>query len=88
MGAAIGWNEKVIILVVFWVLAVSAVFGLNSFVVSHKKKLATHIVKEEPINDDDEGTYNLGGTEFDLVEVHPHSSIIQHEDQHENSQQQ
>ena len=80
MGAAIGWNEKVIILIVFWVLAVLAVFGLNFFVLSHKKKLASHIIKEEPINDDDEGTYNLDGTEFDLVEMHPHSSIIQHED--------
>ena len=82
LGATIGWNEKVIILVVFWVLAVLAVFGLNSFVVSHKKKLAMSI-KEEPINDDDEGTYNLGGIEFDLVEMHPRNT----ETRHENNQQ-
>ena len=80
MGAAIGWNEKVIILIVFWVLAVFAVFGLNFFVLSHKKKLAAHI-KEEHINDDDEGTYNLSGIEFDLVEMHPRSKAVQQEDQ-------
>lgn len=72
LGAAIGWNEKVILLIVFWVLSICAVFGLNYFVVSHKKKAATHIVKEGSINDDDEGTYKIDNTEFDLVEMHPH----------------
>lgn len=75
MGAAIGWNEKVILLIIFWVFAFCAVLGLNYFIVSHKRKAASHDIKEKPINDDDEGTYNIDNTEFDLVEVHPHHNI-------------
>ena len=58
----------------FWVLAACAVLGLNYFIVSQKKIAATHVIKEDIINDDDEGTYKVDGTEFDLIEMHPHNS--------------